>query len=74
MRVRILYSAHNDMLDDYWFYEKHFGFYRALSRRFPYSIYCDIEDGEARIYGMLDNRRDPNWIYGHLQTARASES
>ena len=101
MRVRILDSAHNDMLDGYWFYErqgssylgnyflatlqgdlsslalyagihnKRFGFYRALSRRFPYSIYYDIEDGEARVYGVLDNRRDPHWIYNHLQMAKA---
>ena len=55
-------------------HNKRFGFYRALSRRFPYSIYYDIEDGEARVYGVLDNRRDPKWIYSHLQTARASES
>ena len=55
-------------------HNKRFGFYRALSRRFPYSIYYDIEDGEARVYGVLDNRRDPNWIYSHLQMARTSES
>ena len=55
-------------------HNKRFGFYRALSRRFPYSIYYDIEDGEARVYGVLDNRRDPNWIYGRLQMAKASES
>ena len=55
-------------------HNQRFGFYRALSRRFPYSIYYDIEDGEARVYGVLDNRRDPNWIYSRLQTARTSES
>ena len=55
-------------------HNKRFGFYRALSRRFPYSIYYDIEDGEARVYGVLDNRRDPNWIYNHLQMAKAPES
>ena len=55
-------------------HNKRFGFHRALSRRFPYSIYYDIEEGEARVYGVLDNRRDPNWIYSHLQMAKASES
>ena len=55
-------------------HNKRFGYYRALSRRFPYSIYYDIEDGEVRVYGVLDNRRDPNWIYVHLQSAKASES
>ena len=29
-----------------------------------------IEDGEARIYGVLNNRRDPNWIYRHLQESK----
>jgi plasmid stabilization system protein ParE len=99
MRVRILDSAHNDILGGYWFYEnqepgvgdyfsdtlygeieslalyagihnKHLGFYRSLSRRFPYSIYYEIADGEVRVYGVLDNRRDPNWIYSHLQDSR----
>ena len=51
-------------------HNKRFGFYRALSRRFPYSIYYDIEDGEARVYGVLDNRRDPNWIYHHLHESK----
>ena len=56
------------------FHNKCFGFYRALSRRFPYSIYYDIEDDEARVHGVLDNGREPKWGYGHLQTAKASES
>ena len=51
-------------------HSKYFGFHRALSRRFPYSIYYDIEDGEARVYGVLDNRRDPGWTYRHLREAR----
>ena len=51
-------------------HNKRFGFHRALSRRFPYSIYYDIENGEARVYGVLDNRRDPNWIYHHLQESK----
>ena len=53
-------------------HNKRFGFHRALSRRFPYSIYYDIEDGEARVYGVLDNRRNPSWIYSHLQKERNS--
>ena len=58
-------------LSDYaGIHNKRFGFYRALSRKFPYSIYYDIEDGEARVYGVLDNRRNPAWIYNHLQEAK----
>ena len=55
-------------------HNKRLGLYRALSRRFPYSIYYDIVDGEACVYAVLDNRRNPNWIYNHLQMAKASES
>jgi len=101
MRVKVLDSAHQDMLDGYWFYERQgvglgdyfadtlygeidslalyagihnrkFGFYRAISRKFPYSIYYEIEEGEARVYGVLDGRRDPSWIYNHLQESRES--
>ena len=25
---------------------------------------------EARVYGVLDNRRDPSWIYNHLQESK----
>ena len=53
-------------------HNKRFGFYRALSRRFPYSIYYDIEDGEARVYGVLDNRRNPSWIYSHLKESKGA--
>ena len=55
-------------------HSRRFGLHRALSRRFPYSIYYDIEDGEARVYGVLDNRRNPSWIYNHLQGARDFQS
>ncbi len=51
-------------------HNKRFGFHSVLSRRFPYSIYYDIEDGEARVYGVLDNRRNPSWIYSHLKESK----
>ncbi len=98
MRVKMLESAHQDMLDGFWFYERQsvglgdyfsdtlygeidslalyagihsrkFGFFRALSRKFPYSIYYEIEDGVAKVYAILDNRRDPAWIAEHLSGA-----
>ena len=99
MKVEILESAHQDLLDGYWFYENqsaglgdyfsdsmyselgalqlyagihvvHFGFYRAIAKRFPYSVYYSIEDGLVRVYGILDDRRDPSWIIRHLNEAR----
>ncbi len=47
---------------------KHFGFYRALSKRFPFGIYYHIEDNVIRIYAVLDLRRDPAWIRRRLTT------
>ena len=38
---------------------KHRGFYKALSERFPYSIYYRIVEGVIRVYVVLDNRADP---------------
>ena len=49
---------------------KRYGFYWALTRHFPYSIYYDIEDGVAQVYAVVDNRRDPNWIYNHLKDSK----
>lgn len=49
---------------------RRFEFFRALSRRFPYSIYYEIEDGEVHVYGVLDSRRNPDWICNHLQESR----
>lgn len=46
------------------------GFFMMVSRTFPYSIYYDIEDGVALVYAVLDNRRNPDWISGHLSQAR----
>ncbi len=46
---------------------RHFGMYRAVCHKFPYSIYYEIEEGVVRVYGILDNRRDPKWNEGHLK-------
>ena len=35
------------------------GFYRMLARRFPYSIFYQIEGDVARVYAILDNRMNP---------------
>ncbi len=42
---------------------KYFGFYRMLSKRFPYTIYYKIEEeAEVIVYRVLDLRRDPKRI------------
>jgi len=42
-------------------------FYRALSKRFPYSIYYKIDDNFIKIYAVLDDRKDPKNIELRLE-------
>ena len=39
---------------------------RALSRIFPYAIYYTIEGEAVTIWAVIDCRRNPEWISGHL--------
>lgn len=45
---------------------RHFGFHRMLSKRFPFAIYYEVEGDTARVYAILDMRRDPAWIRAEL--------
>ena len=94
MRVEISESAHSDVLDGYWFYNrqelglgeyfsdtlygemaslrlyagihpKRYGPHMMLS-----SIYYDIEGGIAKVYAVIDNRRDPDWVRMHISNVR----
>jgi hypothetical protein len=40
-------------------HERHFGYHRLLSKRFPYAIYYDVDGSLIRVYAVLDCRRDP---------------
>ncbi|HUG09996.1 MAG TPA: type II toxin-antitoxin system RelE/ParE family toxin [Opitutaceae bacterium] len=44
----------------------HFGFHRALSKRFPFAIYYDQTDEFVRVAAILDMRRDPAWTREEL--------
>ncbi len=45
----------------------HFGgYYRLLSKRFPFAVYYRIENQTARVYAVLDCRRSPAWIRNAL--------
>ena len=46
---------------------KSFGFFRALSKRFPYAIYYDLEKETVRIWAVLDSRQDPAAIRRRLR-------
>ena len=34
-------------------------YFRLLSKRFPWSVYYQLEGDEIRVYAVVDNRRDP---------------
>ena len=40
-------------------HQKYHSYYRMLCSRFPYSIYYRMEGVEAKVYAVLDDRRDP---------------
>ena len=40
-------------------HEIHFGYYRMLAKRFPFSIYYDVEDSHVIVHAILDSRTDP---------------
>lgn len=43
-----------------------YGCYRLLVDKFPYSVYYRIEDDVVKVWRVLDNRRDPDWIERQL--------
>lgn len=51
-------------------HSKRFGFYRMLSKRFPFAIYYEIDKEIARVIAILDMRRDPAWIRGKLSVRK----
>ena len=48
-------------------HRKVYGFYRMLSRRFPYAVYYRIEEDVVIVWRVLDLRRDPARIRQELQ-------
>ncbi len=44
----------------------HFGKHRMLCKRFPVSVYYNVEAEEIRVVAVLDQRRDPAWIRKRL--------
>lgn len=43
-----------------------FGYYRMLSKRFPFAIYYLVENRTVRIHAVLDCRRNPTWVRDRL--------
>lgn len=44
------------------------GFYRLLSRRFPYAVYYTVTNDTVSVWRILDCRRNPRWIQRQLRT------
>ena len=43
--------------------------HRALSKRFPFAIYYTLDAEVVRVRSVVDCRRQPSWIRGHLRKA-----
>ena len=54
-------------------HEVYRGFYRALSKRFPFSIYYKLTEECIEIYAVLDARQDPRKIDAALGLPRTGE-
>ena len=46
---------------------RYFGYYRLLSKRFPFAIYYRVAGKVIRVYAVLDCRRNPAWIEERLK-------
>lgn len=51
-------------------HEKYRGFYRSLSKRFPFSIYYKLNEDLVEIFAVLDARQDPRKIDAALESSR----
>ena len=45
---------------------QYMGYYKMVLKRFPYSVYYRIEEDCVKVWRILDNRRDPNWVDSQL--------
>ena len=81
---RLFYERQGEGIGDYFYdslfsdidslvlyagiHPKYFGYYRMLSKRFPYAIYYKFKDeSTVVIWRVLDLRRDPNKIKHKLK-------
>lgn len=48
---------------------KHRGFHRAISHRFPFAIFDDMNGDVIEIYAVLDCRQDPTTIDDRLRNS-----
>jgi hypothetical protein len=49
-------------------HQKYFGFYRMLTKRFPYAIYYDIEDDMVIVHAVLHTKKNLKLIEERLSS------
>jgi hypothetical protein len=54
-----LYSYIEALLLHAGIHARHFGYFRSLSKRFPYAIYYKISGDDIEIWRVLDCRQNP---------------
>jgi plasmid stabilization system protein ParE len=63
-----LYSDIDSLVINASIHPVYFGkYYRLLSKRFPFAVYYRVEQETAKIYAVLDCRRNPAWIRKKLK-------
>jgi len=45
---------------------KKYGYYRMSSKRYPYSIYYEVDGNTAYVVAVLPMRRNPDWVIGKM--------
>ena len=58
--LRVTAGVHSIMYADY---------HRLLCKTFPFAVYYTKSDKEITIFAVVDCRRDPAWVRGHLRQA-----
>jgi plasmid stabilization system protein ParE len=48
-------------------HRKFLGYFRLLSRRFPYAVYYRVNGHDVEVWRILDCRRDPRWMRKQLR-------
>jgi plasmid stabilization system protein ParE len=49
-------------------HQQFFGYYRALSKRFPYAIYYQVSGQTIQVWRVLDCRQKPSRVENALRT------
>ncbi len=57
-----LYSDIDSLLVSAGVHQKYFGYFRLLSKRFPFAVYYKFERETVSVNAILDCRRKPAWI------------